>query len=203
MAPGLAATVPRNQRRRSSVLHPSLSAASSRRRSAGCSRAVASARRAAGYRRRVLTYHRATVAETDPLALYAILRLRVEVFVVEQRAAYPDLDGRDVEDGAELLWADDDGAVVATLRVLRDPDGAQRVGRVATAASARSRGVASELMRRGVERCAERDPAAPVRLDAQEHLAAWYGRFGFVVDGPGFDEDGIPHVPMTRPPAGA
>lgn len=149
----------------------------------------------------MLTYHRATVAQIDPTTLYAILRLRVEVFVVEQGAAYPDLDGRDVEDGAELLWAEDDGVVVATLRVLRDPDGALRIGRVATAVAARVRGVASELMRRGVERCAQRDPAASVRLDAQEHLGGWYGRFGFVVDGPGFDEDGIPHVPMTRPGA--
>ena len=142
--------------------------------------------------------HRSAVRTIDSLALYEILRLRVEVFVVEQTCAYPELDGRDVEPGAELLWVTDSGDVVATLRVLRDGDGALRVGRVATAPAARSRGVASDLMRAALDRCAEVDPSAPVVLDAQAHLASWYGRFGFVVDGDPFDEDGIPHVPMRR-----
>lgn len=154
------------------------------------------------------TYHRAPVAQLDPRTLYAILRVRVDVFVVEQDAPYADLDGRDLEPGAELLWAADGAGVgsgvgadvVATLRVLRDPDGALRIGRVATAARARGHGVASELMRRALDRCVELDPRAPVVLDAQAHLADWYGRFGFVVDGPAFDEDGIPHVPMRRTP---
>jgi ElaA protein len=147
------------------------------------------------------TYHRDAVAQLDPLTLYEILRLRVDVFVVEQAAAYRDLDGRDVEDGAEQHWAADGPDVVATLRVLRDPDGALRVGRVATAARVRSHGVASELMRRALERCSELDPRVSVVLDAQAHLAGWYARFGFVVDGDGFEEDGIPHVPMRLTPA--
>ena len=142
--------------------------------------------------------HRSDVRTIDPLALYAILRLRVAVFVVEQACAYPELDGRDVEPGAELLWATESGDVLATLRVLHDADGALRVGRVATAPAARSRGTASLLMHAALERCAEVDPSAPVVLDAQAHLASWYGRFGFEPDGEQFDEDGIPHVPMRR-----
>jgi ElaA protein len=39
----------------------------------------------------------------------------------------------------------------------------------------------------------------PFVLDAQSYLTEWYGRFGFVVDGPAFVEDGIPHTPMRRP----
>jgi ElaA protein len=136
----------------------------------------------------------------DAVTLYRLLELRVAVFVVEQAAAYPDLDGRDVEDGAELLWAEEDGAVLGTARVLRDP-GTMRIGRVATAPAARSRGVASALMRLAVERCAEREPGLPIVLDAQEHLAGWYARFGFAISGAGFVEDDIPHVPMTRPAA--
>lgn len=148
------------------------------------------------YRGRVtIEYRRSEAASMDPVVLYRLLQLRVEVFVVEQRAAYPDLDGRDVEPGAELLWAEEDGRVLATLRVLREPD-ALRIGRVATAAAARSRGVASQLMRQGVERCRQLDAALPVLLGAQEHLAPWYGRFGFAVSGPGYAEDDIPHVPM-------
>jgi ElaA protein len=143
-------------------------------------------------------FHHADVRAIDPLTLYAILRLRFEVFVVEQSCAYPDLDGRDLEPGAELHWATDGPEVLATLRVLRDTDGAFRVGRVATVPAARSHGIASQLMREALDRCWDLDPSAPVVLHAQAHLARWYARFGFSVTGDEFDEDGIPHVPMRR-----
>lgn len=146
-----------------------------------------------------ITLHRSPAAALDPVLLYRLLELRVAVFVVEQHAAYADLDGRDVEPGAELLWAEEDGAVLSTARVLREP-GALRIGRVATAAAARSRGVASALMRDAVDRCTELDPALPVLLDAQEHLADWYARFGFVATDDRHVEDGIPHVTMRREP---
>lgn len=142
-------------------------------------------------------YVLAPVAEMDPLTLYRVLWLRVGVFVVEQEAAYPEIDGRDIEPGAELMWAQADGDVVSTLRVLAEPD-AMRIGRVATAASARGRGVAAELMRRAVERCEERAPGLPIVLDAQAQLEGWYARFGFAVAGAPFSEDGIPHLPMRR-----
>ncbi|ROS61626.1 ElaA protein [Frigoribacterium sp. PhB160] len=136
----------------------------------------------------------ARVADIEPLTLYAILRLRVDVFVVEQEAAYAELDGRDVEPEARLLWSEEDGDVLATVRVLAD--GAdRRIGRVVTAAHARGRGLAAKLMDRALVECGGR----LVRLDAQAHLEGWYARFGFVVDGEPFFEDGIPHVPMTRP----
>ena len=144
-----------------------------------------------------LDYHLAPVAEIDPLTLYRLLWLRVSVFVVEQEAAYAEIDGRDIEPGAELMWAEEAGDVVSTLRVLAE-DGLLRIGRVATAASARGRGVAAELMRRGVERCEQRSPGTPIVLDAQAQLSGWYARFGFVVSGEPFSEDGIPHLPMRR-----
>jgi ElaA protein len=145
-----------------------------------------------------VAFHRCSVREIDPLTLYAILRLRVDVFVVEQACPYPDIDGRDAEPGTELHWASDGTDLLATHRVLREPDGAVRVGRVATSPTARSRGVASGLMREALARCAALGPSAPILLDAQAHLAGWYERFGFVVAGDGFDEDGIPHLPMRR-----
>jgi ElaA protein len=126
--------------------------------------------------------------------LYEILRLRVDVFVVEQRAAYPEIDGRDVEQGALLLWVSDDDGVLGTARLLQDPDGLARIGRVATAVRARGSGVGAALMRRALELRGE----GPTVLDAQEHLAGWYGRFGFEVSGASFVEDDIPHVPMRR-----
>lgn len=138
--------------------------------------------------------HDAPASALPPEVLYAILRLRSEVFVVEQAAAYLDPDGRDLEPGARQLWITDGDAVVATGRVLDDGE-ARRLGRVATAATHRGRGLAARL----VEHFVASSPG-PWRLDAQAHLAGWYERFGFAVDGEEYvDDDGIPHVPMARP----
>lgn len=145
------------------------------------------------------SYRFARLAEVPAETLYRLMWLRVTVFVVEQAAAYPELDGRDLEPDAELFWAEQEGEVVATLRLLHDEGtGHARIGRVATAEAARGRGVAAELMTRAVLRAGERWPGAAIVLDAQEHLAPWYARFGFAVDGERFHEDGIPHVPMRR-----
>jgi ElaA protein len=116
------------------------------------------------------------------------------VFVLEQECAYLDLDGRDLEPDARQLWIERDGDVIATLRLLRDGDCA-RVGRVVTAPDARGGGIAAALMQRAIELAGSVD----IVLDAQAHLADWYGRFGFVHDGAEFVEDGIQHVPMRLP----
>ncbi|MGY1702365.1 GNAT family N-acetyltransferase [Geodermatophilus sp. SYSU D00766] len=140
--------------------------------------------------------HTAGFAELTPFEVYELCRLRVDVFVVEQQCPYPELDGRDVEPGTRHLWFEQDGEVLATIRVL--DDGATRaIGRVATAAGARGRGLAARLVEAGIELCA----GFPVTLGAQAHLQGWYERLGFRVSGPGYVEDGIPHVPMRREPA--
>ncbi|HEX4727011.1 MAG TPA: GNAT family N-acetyltransferase [Jatrophihabitans sp.] len=130
--------------------------------------------------------------ELDPVTLYRILRLRVDVFVVEQACPYPELDGRDLEPGCRWIWAELDGHLVGTLRLLSEEDGTVRIGRVATAASARSSGVAGRLVAFALEESAGRT----VLLDAQSYLQGWYQRFGFSACGAEFVEDGIPHLPM-------
>lgn len=141
---------------------------------------------------------RARFAELTPFEVYALCRLRVDVFVVEQECPYPELDGRDVEPATEHLWFEEAGQVLATIRVL--DDGASRaIGRVATAAAARGRGLAGRL----IERALADHGHGPLTLGAQAHLEQWYGRFGFRRSGPGYLEDGIPHVPMRREPVGA
>lgn len=150
--------------------------------------------------------HDADTASLDVATLYRILRLRAEVFVVEQAAAYLDPDGRDLEAGARQLWIVDGDEVVATGRVLDDGD-ARRLGRLATAATHRGRQLGGRLVEHFVTHT-----EGPWRLDAQAHLSSWYEGFGFVVDGATYEDgDGIPHVPMLRalgtegvrvPPAG-
>ncbi|MDT3315851.1 GNAT family N-acetyltransferase [Microbacterium sp. KSW4-11] len=141
--------------------------------------------------------HLSPLAEIPPATLYRILWLRVSVFVVEQQAAYPELDGRDIEPGALIGWAEEGGEILGTLRLLDERE-QWRIGRVVTSSAARGRGVGADLMRRAIDHAAGLDPARPFVLDAQEHLAGWYGRFGFVTSGPSYIEDRIPHVPMTR-----
>ena len=138
----------------------------------------------------------ARFAELTPFELYALRRLRVDVFVVEQQCPYPELDGRDCEPATVHLWVEEDGQVLATLRVLDDGD-TRAIGRVATAATARGRGLAARLVEAGVALCA----GSPITLGAQAQLEGWYERFGFRRSGPGYVEDGIPHVPMRREPA--
>jgi predicted GNAT family N-acyltransferase len=140
---------------------------------------------------------RSPFAELTPFEVYGLCRLRVDVFVVEQECPYPELDGRDTEAATQHLWfEDDDGAILATIRVLDDGP-TRAIGRVATAASARGQGLAARLMEEGIALCA----GFPITLGAQAYLENWYGRFGFRVSGPGYVEDGIPHVPMRREPA--
>jgi ElaA protein len=140
----------------------------------------------------------AALAELDPVKLYGILALRCAVFVVEQECAYLDLDGRDLEPSARQLWiANQDGEVVATLRLVIDFDGTYRIGRVATAAAARGMGLAADLMHRALELIGY----APSALEAQSYLVDWYGRFGYVPSGDPYVEDGILHTPMFRAPS--
>lgn len=137
----------------------------------------------------------AALAELDPATLYRILALRSAVFVVEQTCVYLDLDGRDLEPSARQLWIEEpSGEVLATLRLLVDADGQYRIGRVATAVEARSRGLAARLMDRALEIIGD----GPAALEAQSYLVDWYARFGFAASGAEYLEDGIPHTPMTR-----
>jgi predicted GNAT family N-acyltransferase len=138
----------------------------------------------------------ARFAALTPFEVYALCRLRVDVFVVEQECPYPELDGRDVEPATVHLWFEEAGEVAATIRVLDDGD-SRAIGRVATAAGHRGRGLAARLMEAGIELCGD----VPITLGAQAHLEGWYARFGFGRSGPGYVEDGIPHVPMRREPA--
>lgn len=140
----------------------------------------------------VMTIVEKSFAELSAAELYEILRLRVDVFVVEQECAYPELDGRDLEPATRHLWLADGGTIVAYLRVLRDPDGF-RIGRVVTHARHRGGGVGRRLFQAAVDaHSGER-----IDIEAQSHLAGWYETFGFRVVGEEFLDYGIAHVPMS------
>jgi ElaA protein len=148
-----------------------------------------------------VSIHVAAWRDLDPLTLHDIVRVRVDVFVVEQACPYPELDGRDIEPGTEHVWWTDsdqghvgEAHVDAYLRVLAEPGGGRRIGRVVTRPEARRRGLSTHLVRDAVQRHGHSE----IVLDAQSYLVGYYAPFGFVPTGPEFLEDGVPHVPMRR-----
>lgn len=142
------------------------------------------------------TIERRRAAELTAVELHDLIRLRLDVFVVEQNCPYHELDGRDLESGTEHWWIAVDGHVASTIRILTEADGATRIGRVVTDPRHRGRGLAATLISSAVEH-----RRGTIRIDAQAHLQAWYESLGFEVCGPRFVEDGIDHLPMRREPS--
>jgi ElaA protein len=134
--------------------------------------------------------------------LYRLLALRQEVFVVEQRSIYQDIDGYDR--GSHHLLGTEEGPegeqLVAYLRVLppvlKYPEAS--LGRVVTAPSARRFGYGKVLLEKGLAFLEERHPETRIRIGAQDYLRRFYEGFGFRAVGEVYDEDGIPHVDMYR-----
>ncbi|PPU42594.1 GNAT family N-acetyltransferase [Xanthomonas arboricola] len=133
--------------------------------------------------------------------LYALLRLRSDVFVVEQQCAYPELDGKDSLPGVlHLLGSTHDDALAAYLRIL--PHGVSypepSIGRVVIAAAQRGHGFAHALLREGLRVVQQHWPTSAVQLGAQAHLQAFYAAHGFTPSSTPYLEDGIPHIDMLR-----
>ncbi len=139
-----------------------------------------------------LTIHDVAFAQLDTAAFHDILRLRIDVFVVEQECPYRELDGHDSDPTTRHIWTADDRGPSAYLRLLPQDDGS-RIGRVVTRVDARGAGLAKRLMDHALVRS-----DGPWVLDAQSHLREWYEALEFVVTGPEFVEDGIAHLPMRR-----
>ncbi len=138
--------------------------------------------------------------DLDAATLYALLTLRVDVFVVEQRCPYPELDGRDLDATTRHFWLEKPGGeVISTLRLMEERPNDRplfRIGRVCTRASERGHGHTNQLMQAALAEVGSH----PCRLSAQSYLAGMYARHGFTRDGEEFVEDGIAHVPMLREP---
>jgi ElaA protein len=136
--------------------------------------------------------------DLDVQTLYELLKLRVEVFVVEQAIPYPELDGRDLLTETRHFWLErHDGEVICTLRLMEEHAGGRkvfRIGRLCTKRSARGQGHTTRLLRAALAEVGR----YPCRINAQTYLADMYARHGFVRDGEDFLDDGVPHVPMLR-----
>ena len=132
--------------------------------------------------------------------LYALLQLRSEVFVVEQTCAFQDIDGHDQE-ALHLLGHTGAGELAAYARLFAAGRSYAQVsiGRVLTAPRHRGGGLGRELLREAIAQCEAQFGRQPIKIGAQQYLRAFYESFGFVAEGAGYLEDGIPHVHMLRP----
>jgi ElaA protein len=142
---------------------------------------------------------RARAKDLDAPTLYELLKLRVEVFVVEQASPYPELDGRDLLGETRHFWLEvPNGEVICTLRLTEEHTGGRkvfRIGRLCTKRSARGHGHTTRLLRAALAEVGD----YPCRIDAQTYLAEMYAQHWFVRDGDDFLDGGVPHVPMLRP----
>ena len=131
-----------------------------------------------------------------PNELYALMRLRSEVFVVEQNCVFLDADNKDIYCHHLMLF--DHKQLIAYARLV--PPGISynemSVGRVVTAKEARNKGAARQLMPLAVEYCRKIFGDGPIRIGAQYYLEKFYTEIGFTATGDVYDEDGIEHIEM-------
>ncbi len=131
-------------------------------------------------------------------ALYELLKLRVDVFVVEQRCPYPELDGKDVD--ALHLRLLDGNELLAASRILMpvSPADPVKIGRVVVSPAHRGKRLGEAVMRESIVACENRFPKRPIALSAQSHLRDCYGSLGFSMESEEYVEDGIAHIDMVR-----
>ena len=128
--------------------------------------------------------------------LYNILKIRVDVFVVEQKCPYPEIDGKD-KDAYHIFLRDEQG-IAAYLRVLKSgvsfPEPA--LGRILT--TRRGEGLGAAIVRGGIKFAEEKLSAAKISIDAQVYATGFYEKLGFRQCSKPFMDDGIEHIEMIR-----
>ncbi|HEY6504461.1 MAG TPA: GNAT family N-acetyltransferase [Chitinophagaceae bacterium] len=136
--------------------------------------------------------------ELTPHELYAILRLRSEVFVVEQKCVFLDMDNKDQSSYHLMGWQNDQ--LTAYTRLV--PPGISykesSIGRVVTSPAARGNSLGKRLMKESIKQAEALFGKKPIRIGAQLYLKDFYHSFGFEQSSDIYDEDGIDHIEMIR-----
>ena len=138
--------------------------------------------------------------ELSVTELYAILKLRNEVFVVEQNCAYQDTDNKDLVCHHLMLFNDNELMAYARLvpAGLSFPE--LSIGRVVTSPKTRGTGAGRILMNQAIEHCHRIFGKGSIQIGAQFYIKNFYASLGFKEVGQPYDEDGIPHIDMILNP---
>ena len=140
-----------------------------------------------------------TFAELTVNELYDLLKLRSEVFVVEQKCIFLDIDNNDQKAFHTIGYIGDE--VVATTRLFDKDimyDGYQSIGRVVGSPRHRGLGIGKALMQYSIQECERLFGKGPIKIGAQLYLKKFYGEQGFEQSGDVYLEDEIDHIPMIR-----
>ena len=131
--------------------------------------------------------------------LYKLLRLRSEVFVVEQKCVFLDIDGNDQQSHHCMGFIH--GELVAYTRLFGMNliyDGYQTIGRVLTSMTQRRTGLGKKLIEYSLAECTRLYGQGPIKIGAQYYLKNFYTSFGFIQCSDIYDEDGIDHIYMIK-----
>lgn len=145
-----------------------------------------------------LTYTIKHFNDLTQYELYEIMKLRQEVFVVEQNCPYLDADGKDIY-GYHLMGKDNQNKLQCYTRLLPEGisySGFVSIGRVINSSEIRGKGFGKELMQISIEQIKELYPGLPIKIGAQAYLKKFYESFGFIETGTPYLEDNIPHILM-------
>ncbi len=138
--------------------------------------------------------------------LYDFLKLRVDIFIVEQCCYYPDLDELDRHAETLHLFSYQQNTQTKTvmncyLRILakgQSYDDYISIGRVVVSPTARASGLGHELMQQALIVCQKNYPNQSIKISAQQHLEKFYQQHGFISVSEMYLEDGIPHIAMLK-----
>jgi ElaA protein len=135
-----------------------------------------------------------------PVELYAILRLRSEVFVVEQNCIFLDMDNKDQFSFHVMGWLNNE--LIACTRLIAPGKVYEQmsIGRVVTSPAYRKLGAGRLLMKESIKKCYELFGEGSIKIGAQLYLKKFYESLGFIQTGDVYDEDGIDHIEMMRNP---
>ncbi|MGA0941478.1 MAG: GNAT family N-acetyltransferase [Flavobacteriaceae bacterium] len=135
-----------------------------------------------------------TFDELTKKELYELLRARQEVFIIEQDCNYLDLDRTDYS-AYHIYELDESDSICCYARIYED-EAESHIGRVLTPSTLRRKGHGIRLMQEAITQCKAIYGTKDIVISAQEYLLAFYGGFGFVVEGGRYFEDNLPHFKM-------
>ena len=127
--------------------------------------------------------------------LYDCLALRFNVFVIEQECIYPEFDA--VDSNAEHMLFQDKNQLAGYLRIYNDKDGYARIGRIVIDPSYRGKEYGKLIINKAIKHITSSYSNKIIKINAQEHLKAFYESFGFIQKGVSYLDCGIPHIDMT------
>ena len=133
--------------------------------------------------------------------LYELLKLRIDVFIVEQNCPYPEIDNKDRHPEAlHIIGRNTDKEIVAYLRIL--PPGLSfkqvSIGRVVVEKKSRGKGICDIMIKKALDRAGHIWPNERIKIGAQVYLKEFYESNGFKTASKSYLEDGIPHIDMIR-----